>query len=240
MLVPATFIPRKKCNQFTNSSIQDVYASPLITTVDAAKKSRLLKRNTPKWSSKRYTNTQIINLKRNILLLIGWIAFALVTHKVLTTEITEQRWDPYEILGVPLTATVKEVKKAFRKLSLKFHPDKVLEADKITAEAMFVDVSKAHKVLTNDDARAVFDEFGHPDGKQSKSKKIINNRKAFALGIALPMVKTKYKMNYKSGLWRKETASGSSWSTPCALVSDFQCTCLPGGSNRKSTQRKDS
>lgn len=31
---------------------------------------------------------------------------------------------------------------------------------------MFVDVSKAHKVLTNEEARSVFDEFGHPDGKQ--------------------------------------------------------------------------
>ena len=57
------------------------------------------------------------------------------------------------------------IKKAFRKLSLLHHPDK---ADNATiSESIFIEISKAYKVLTDDEAKSIFDEFGHPDGKQS-------------------------------------------------------------------------
>ncbi|OAJ38569.1 hypothetical protein BDEG_22477 [Batrachochytrium dendrobatidis JEL423] len=57
----------------------------------------------------------------------------------------------------------------------KFHPDKVVEDEKAEAEKKFVEISKAYKVLTDSEARMIFDETGHPDGKQ-----------AFQLGLALP------------------------------------------------------
>ncbi|TPX30790.1 hypothetical protein SmJEL517_g05707 [Synchytrium microbalum] len=72
-------------------------------------------------------------------------------------------------------ASVSEIRKQYRKLSLLWHPDKVEEAEKNTSEAHFIDISKAYKVLTDEDARKNWEEFGHPDGKQSLS-----------LGIALP------------------------------------------------------
>lgn len=113
-----------------------MYNSPVIVAADRTKKTQLTKRNSPLWNSKR----QVIFFKfdkRNVFLLFAWIAFAFVGHKVLTTEITEQRWDPYEILGVSVDSSIKEVKKAFRKLSLQFHPDKVEEKDKLEAESRY-------------------------------------------------------------------------------------------------------
>ncbi|KAJ3073822.1 secretory subunit [Podochytrium sp. JEL0797] len=115
---------------------------------------------------------------KNILLILGWIAFAFVSYKVATTELAETGlWDPYEILGLTTSATESEIKKKFRKLSLQFHPDKVTgtEAEKEAAAQIYNDLSKAQKVLTDAEARATFDEFGHPDGRQ-----------ALSLGIALP------------------------------------------------------
>ena len=65
-----------------------------------------------------------------------------------------------------MDADEKQVKKAFKKLSLVFHPDKVPSDEKEAAEKKFVEISKAYKVLTDEEARKLFDEFGHPDGKQ--------------------------------------------------------------------------
>ncbi len=58
-------------------------------------------------------------------------------------------------------------KGSFRKLSLLYHPDKVTDQEKEESEKKFVDISKAYKVLTDEEAKKIWDEFGHPDGKQS-------------------------------------------------------------------------
>lgn len=67
--------------------------------------------------------------------------------------------DPYEVLGVSKFATADEIKKAYRKLAQKFHPDKN-PGDK-SAEAAFKEVNDAHEVLADPDSRAKFDQFGH-------------------------------------------------------------------------------
>jgi DnaJ family protein C protein 3 len=66
------------------------------------------------------------------------------------------RKDYYKILGVPRTATGREIKKAYKKLALQYHPDKNVE-NKDEAEAKFRDVAEAHEVLTNDELRQRFD-----------------------------------------------------------------------------------
>jgi len=74
-------------------------------------------------------------------------------------------FDPFKILGVNSNAEEKEIRKAYRKLSLAYHPDKN-QGNKI-AEEMFMKVAKAYEALTDDDAKQNWLEYGNPDGKQS-------------------------------------------------------------------------
>jgi curved DNA-binding protein len=67
--------------------------------------------------------------------------------------------DFYEVLGVPRTATTDEIKKAYRKLAQKFHPDKN-PGDK-QAEAKFKEVNEANAVLSDAKKREMYDQFGH-------------------------------------------------------------------------------
>ena len=67
--------------------------------------------------------------------------------------------DFYKVLGVEKNASTQEIKKAYRKLALKYHPDRN-PGDK-TAEEKFRKVSEAYEVLSNDEKRAKYDQFGH-------------------------------------------------------------------------------
>src|SRR5260221_931558 len=66
--------------------------------------------------------------------------------------------DYYEVLGVPRTASQKEISTAFRKLARKHHPD--LNAGDKQAEARFKEISEAHDVLSDAKNRKLYDEFG--------------------------------------------------------------------------------
>jgi len=66
--------------------------------------------------------------------------------------------DYYDVLGVPRTATQKEITSAFRKLARKHHPD--LNAGDKQAEARFKEISEAHDVLSDAKNRKLYDEFG--------------------------------------------------------------------------------
>ena len=66
--------------------------------------------------------------------------------------------DYYEVLGVPRTATQKEINSAFRKLARKYHPD-VNPGDK-QAEARFKEITAAHEVLSDAEKRKLYDRFG--------------------------------------------------------------------------------
>jgi len=69
----------------------------------------------------------------------------------------EKRKDYYQILGVARNANDKEIKKAFRKLALKFHPDKVSPDEQEEAEARFRDIGEAYEVLTDSEKRGRYD-----------------------------------------------------------------------------------
>ncbi len=66
--------------------------------------------------------------------------------------------DYYEVLGVPRTASQKDISAAFRKLARKHHPD--LNAGDKQAEARFKELSEAHEVLSDAKKRKLYDEFG--------------------------------------------------------------------------------
>ena len=67
--------------------------------------------------------------------------------------------DYYEVLGVIKSASAEEIKKAYRKLALKYHPDRN-KNDK-TAEAKFKEASEAYHVLSDKERKANYDQFGH-------------------------------------------------------------------------------
>ncbi|WP_094227808.1 molecular chaperone DnaJ [Methanolobus psychrotolerans] len=75
--------------------------------------------------------------------------------------------DYYEILGISKDATESEIKKAYRKLAMQYHPDKNKEAD---AEGKFKEISEAYAVLSDTEKREQYDRFGHAgiDGRYSQ------------------------------------------------------------------------
>ena len=68
--------------------------------------------------------------------------------------------DYYKYLGLNKKATDKEIKKAYRKRALKYHPDKVAEDEKEKAEEKFLKVSEAYAVLGDKEKRKVYDQYG--------------------------------------------------------------------------------
>ncbi len=67
--------------------------------------------------------------------------------------------DYYEVLGVSKSATIDEIKKAYRKLALKYHPDKNKGDEK--SEELFKEATEAYEVLRDEKKRSLYDQFGH-------------------------------------------------------------------------------
>ena len=70
-----------------------------------------------------------------------------------------EKRDYYEVIGVPKTASEDEIKKAYRKLAKKYHPD--LKPNNKEAEAKFKEVNEAYEVLSDPEKKAKYDQFGH-------------------------------------------------------------------------------
>ena len=67
--------------------------------------------------------------------------------------------DLYEVLGISKTADEKTIKKAYRKLAKKYHPD-MNPGDK-EAEAKFKEVTEAYEILSDSEKKAQYDQYGH-------------------------------------------------------------------------------
>src|SRR5438552_3579683 len=68
--------------------------------------------------------------------------------------------DYYEILGVTRTASADEIKRAYRRMAMKYHPDRA-DGDKSQAELKFKECAEAYEVLSDDNKRRRYDQFGH-------------------------------------------------------------------------------
>jgi len=98
----------------------------------------------------------------NLLFVLGWAAECkLIGGAILAYE--QQLFDPYETLGLRSGASSAQIRKSYRRLALEFHPDKNQQPD---ARRIFLDVVKAHAVLTDETARKNYEQYGSPDGPQ--------------------------------------------------------------------------
>jgi len=105
---------------------------------------------------------------RGMCFIFGWLLLIVLLIKLFTQEQEEMySFNPFKILGIEETAEPKEIKKAFRRLSLIYHPDK--NQGNAEAEQMFIKVTKAHEVLTDEATRENYEKYGNPDGYHGTS-----------------------------------------------------------------------
>src|SRR5437868_12586169 len=76
-----------------------------------------------------------------------------------TMMATTEKRDYYEVLGIAKTATLDDIKKSYRKLALKYHPDK--NPGDAEAEERFKEAAEAYGVLSDEEKRARYDRYGH-------------------------------------------------------------------------------
>ncbi|XP_048767691.1 translocation protein SEC63 homolog [Ostrea edulis] len=147
VLIPTTyyFWPRKPVDDEKGKKRRECNCDPCVI------KRHHLKSST-KWTK----------MKEKILkaaFIIAWIIFALLAYKVSQIHIEYQEYDPYGELGLDVGATKEEIKKAYKKLSLKYHPDKPTGDHK-----KFMKIAKAYTALTDEETRKIWEESGDPDG----------------------------------------------------------------------------
>lgn len=73
-------------------------------------------------------------------------------------------YDLYEVLEIDSSASSGDVKKAYRKLALRYHPDKVTEEEREVAEIKFKEISHAYEILSDEGRRLEYDLYGEADG----------------------------------------------------------------------------
>ncbi|KAJ2854145.1 secretory subunit, partial [Coemansia asiatica] len=136
------------------------------------------KAKTPKLRTRKAKPKSNVPKVKLGLIMLGWALIFLLSYKVKTTEIKDvEKWDPYQILGIDVGESKEGITRSFRKLSLKWHPDKVSQDMKDKAGEMMAELSRAHKALTDPVARENYEKYGNPDGMQTQS-----------MGIALPKI----------------------------------------------------
>ncbi|XP_059437382.1 dnaJ protein ERDJ2A-like [Corylus avellana] len=109
----------------------------------------------------------------NLTLILLWVIVIVLVYYIKNMNREVQVFEPFSILGLEPGASDSEIKKAYRRLSIHYHPDKNPDPE---AHNYFVEyISKAYQALTDPISRENFEKYGHPDGRQG-----------FQMGIALP------------------------------------------------------
>ncbi|XP_048421471.1 dnaJ protein ERDJ2A-like [Pyrus x bretschneideri] len=109
----------------------------------------------------------------NLTLILLWVIMIVLVYYIKNMSREIQVFEPFNILGLEPGASDSEIKKAYRRLSIQYHPDKNPDPE---AHNYFVEfISKAYQALTDPVSRENFEKYGHPDGRQG-----------FQMGIALP------------------------------------------------------
>jgi len=105
--------------------------------------------------------------RSNIIFGLLWLFLLVIVIRLPGSGESFQTFHPFEILEIDIGASDREIKKAYRKLSLKFHPDKN-PGDEVAAK-QFILISKAYQTLTDPQTKKNWEEYGNPDGYQGTS-----------------------------------------------------------------------
>ncbi|XP_020622876.1 translocation protein SEC63 homolog [Orbicella faveolata] len=125
-------------------------------------KRELLRKKEPKSKSIRYASLSV--------LAVLWVLFFVGAYKISQFEKDFTEYDPYAVLELDRGATTADIRRQYRRLSMKYHPDKD------TGDPQkFMRIAKAYEALTNEESRKNWEEHGNPDGPGATS-----------FGIALP------------------------------------------------------
>ncbi|BFZ25302.1 hypothetical protein BsWGS_28341 [Bradybaena similaris] len=111
----------------------------------------------------------------------GWVVFLLLAWKVSMIQLDYVEYDPFLELGIDRGASAGEIKRAYRKLSLIYHPDRETGDPK-----KFMRIAKAYAALTDEESKKNWEEYGNPDGPE-----------ATRFGIALP----KWIVERENSMW---------------------------------------
>ena len=130
-------------------------------TTAEKEKAAALKKETKGINTLLKNRSFLINLVFTIVITVifAWLLISVSLDGEVNT------FDPFAILEIDGGADNKAIKKAYRSLSLKYHPDK--NPGDRAAEAKFMMVSKAYEALTDEEAKRNYELHGNPDGKQS-------------------------------------------------------------------------
>lgn len=163
----------------------------------------------------RQKSLKIFN-KTLIVLILGWASVYYLAKYVTKEADMTGLFDPYTILDVSFTASEREIKSHYRKLSLKYHPDKLpkdlTEDERNAAEQAYIRLTSAYKALTDEVTRENFLRYGHPDGEQptthgialpqflveGKYSSLVVVMYFMLIGVLLPLIVGKWWSNVKS------------------------------------------
>lgn len=100
-----------------------------------------------------------------IIIIVLVVSFFICYNKIQTTQKNVKSFNPYEILDISPEANATAIKKAYKKLALKYHPDK--NRNNLQAKAMFILINKAYDALTDEESKKNYELYGNPDGRTS-------------------------------------------------------------------------
>jgi len=157
-LVPSWYSIIKKVNAALFASDEDIGA---VSRTSAEKEKAADLKKTRRGLKTLNSSGFIVNFVLTVLfsIIFVWLYLSVQSNGEVNS------FDPFSILGIDTAAELKEIKKAYKKKSLKFHPDK--NPNNPAAEAMFMMVAKAYEALTDPVAKDNWEKYGNPDGKQS-------------------------------------------------------------------------
>ncbi len=114
---------------------------------------------------KYYSKIRSQNINKKLLLYIFLLVILIFLFIDCCKKVQNNSWrgfDPYEILEISESASISDIKKSYKNLSLKYHPDKNQNDKK--AKEKFMNINKAYRALTDEKAKENYKKYGNPDG----------------------------------------------------------------------------
>jgi translocation protein SEC63 len=89
---------------------------------------------------------------------LAWLVFIILVYRVSLIETEHKDYDPFAVLNIDQDASVSEIKRTYRELSKKHHPDRGGDPEQFKA------IAQAYKTLTDEEAKENWKKYGNPDG----------------------------------------------------------------------------